>query len=254
MWGVGGGGGDREPSTPPGSSRATREILSSGLLLLSLDICFFYSTLSECMAKYSKDPDVRYVIGGAMCFLSLFLLLSWTGYRLVAAINFDRLCKGYLKNAADANTIEQAERRLAIAVQYIEDKNLDHGYTSILWQTPEEDVGFWARNLKSALAELRELPVDSTPLEKSNMLIKLRETLLDQNSKGTTVTVPQGISIFPYNLLVAVGASFSLLIGVCGLFFVFKPEDGLSLSSTELLVVIAIVALLSISIFTGNLR
>ncbi len=31
------------------------------------------------------------------------------------------------------------------------------GYTSILWQTPDEDIGFWYTNLKASQQELQNL-------------------------------------------------------------------------------------------------
>ncbi len=69
----------------------------------------------------------------------------------------------------------------------------------MLWKTPEEDVEFWYNNLKASLNELEKLQSNSA-LEKSNILIKLRETLLDTGKK-TEVTVPKSMSVFPHNKL-----------------------------------------------------
>ncbi len=66
--------------------------------------------------------------------------------------------------------------------------------------------------LSSALSTL----TSESALERTNVLIKLRETLLD-TGKGTKVTVPDGLAIFPNNKLWAflmTIAIFSLFIGL----------------------------------------
>ena len=96
-----------------------------------------------------------------------------------------------------------AQAELQIAIDYIQAEDLDTGYTSIFYTTPDEDMGYWATNLKQANNELKEMisADTSSNLEKSNMLIKLRETLLDHKGgdSGDTVTVPGGISRYPNN-------------------------------------------------------
>ncbi len=148
-------------------------------------------------------------------FLAILLCLpmcGWGGYRTVKYIQFDRNCAGYLKRAADANTIEKAKKELKIAVDHLEKNKLTEGYTSVLWTTPDEDVGFWYSNLRLSLDELNTSNPDASQLEKSNLLMKLRETLLDAGESGDSVTVPSGMSVFPNNTIVAwLGIFFGLL-------------------------------------------
>jgi len=190
-----------------------------------------------------------------MIILGIVGVLIWGGYRTVAGINFGRHCSGYLKNAADANTVKQAEERLAIAVKYIDDNELNHGFTSVLWTAPSEDVSFWAENLQSSLDELRNVSPEATSLEKSNVLMKLRETILDDGEKGTKVTRPMGISVFPRNSLWAWFGTLSFVLGICGVVGYKMNEDNYygsrsRVSLVEVLVVCAIVALL-VSILVG---
>lgn len=126
-----------------------------------------------------------------------------TGYRVGKNIAFDQNVRGYLKRATTSSTVPLAIENLNIALRFIEKKDMTHGYTSVLWNTPDEDVAFWYRNLKASENELRSLSIESTPLEKSNMLIKLRGTLIDHRQKGDIVIVPAGISIHPYNVFYA---------------------------------------------------
>ncbi|KKM86530.1 hypothetical protein LCGC14_1278070 [marine sediment metagenome] len=157
--------------------------------------------------------------------LGLVLTVGWSSTVVVRGIQFDRGAEGYLKRAADANTVELAETQLRIAVDYIEQKNLTEGYTSIIYRTPDEDVGFWYTNLKISLEELHELDSTSTVLERSNMLMKLRETLLDDASDGVSITTPSGISLFPMNTGLAVWGMIGLVMLCVGGVWVLIEGD-----------------------------
>jgi hypothetical protein len=136
----------------------------------------------------------------------IFFLIfaAWAGTRFVQGVQLKREVTGHLKLAADANTIPLAKRELEIAVRHLEKSSFTSGYTSIVYNTPDEDIGFWYENLSSALKELETTPPDVGRLEASNALIKLRETLLDSSSEGSSVTSPDGFSIYPYNMAFAI--------------------------------------------------
>jgi hypothetical protein len=120
-------------------------------------------------------------------------------------VEFKQNCTGYLKQAADANTIELAIDRLDKAIEYVESKNWTDGYTSILWKTEDENIGFWYKNLKASRIEL-EKALCSTQMEQTNVLMKLRETLTDNNENGTYITYPSGLWKYPHNMEFAVFA------------------------------------------------
>lgn len=145
------------------------------------------------------------------------ILLVFTGVRIYKSVNFNIDCTGHLKRAADANSITMAKKELKIALDYLEKNNLTKGYTSVLYQTPDEDIEFWYMNLKSSLEGLNSLSDSSSKLEQTNVLMKLRETLLDQGDKGQSITCPDGISVYPDNKVYAwvgwVGLFLSLLSG-----------------------------------------
>lgn len=139
--------------------------------------------------------------------LSIILCIAIGTTEIVRYIQFDRGCEGYLKRAADANTVALAKRELAIAVKYMEDNKMTSGFTSIVYNTPDEDIGYWYENLSESLKELNDIKKDAiTDIEKnrqSNTLKKLRETILDDTKNGVEVTSPSGISRYPYNGLFA---------------------------------------------------
>jgi hypothetical protein len=129
----------------------------------------------------------------------IIILIPSLGVNLYRSIQFDRNCTGYLKQAADASNASTASEKLDKAIKYAESNGLTHGYTSIFYTTPDDDVGYWYKNLKNTSSNLKN--VDKTNgLEQSNELIKLRETLMDSGEDGENITVPNGISVHPHNL------------------------------------------------------
>lgn len=152
-------------------------------------------------------------------FCAVILLLSfltWGGTRIVKNIVFGIDCGGHIRRAATANTIPLAEQEMKTVISYLENNNKTNGYTSLVYNTPDEDIGFWYTNLKGSLDELEKVTPNTTQLERSNMLIKLRETLLHHGSQGESVTVPRGISVFPNNWTFAFLGIGSLFMAICG--------------------------------------
>lgn len=117
-------------------------------------------------------------------------------------IEFNQNCVGFLKQAADANTIELALDRLERAIHYVEKKGWTEGYTSVLWRTEDENIGFWYTNLKASHKELI-CAKDSPQYEQTNVLMKLRESLTENTGDGTSITFPMGLWKYPYNGLYA---------------------------------------------------
>lgn len=144
----------------------------------------------------------------------------WAVDRIVNAVDFSFGCEAYLKRAADANTVELAKENLAKAIEYAEENNLTEGIVSIFFKNPKNDIGFWYENMKEAYAELEELPEDATNLEKTNMLMKLRESLTDDGESGVYVTTPEGISIYPNNVAYFWWCLISL-IAACAFWILF---------------------------------
>lgn len=112
------------------------------------------------------------------------------GHMIVKSLQFSADCTGYLKLAGDANNIDVAEKHLSTAIAYIENNGMTSGHTKIIRYYPTNDFGLWYENLKTAQTQLQEMQArEYTELEESNMLMKLRETLL--NEEGS-VTHPEG--------------------------------------------------------------
>ncbi len=137
---------------------------------------------------------------------------------IIKWISFTQNCEGFLKQVADANTPEIALERLNIARNYIESHNITNGYTSIVYRTEDENVEFWYRNIVACQNEL-ELCLESSQLEKTNVLMKVRESLTDEGEKGTVLTIPDGISRHPHNVLWAILNTISGIILIASVFY-----------------------------------
>lgn len=131
-----------------------------------------------------------------LCIVCIIIPMIVYGVAIVKAIQVDANCISYFQMAADANSVELAEKHLTYGIEYLEENNLTKGNTKILVYKPTCDLGLWYENLKSAQSQLQELnsKEELTELEESNALMKLRETLLD--SEGS-VTHPDMISFYP---------------------------------------------------------
>ncbi len=153
------------------------------------------------------------------------ILISVTifGIRIYKGVILKQNVTGFLKRAADANSIDLANGELTKSINYLEANNLTSGYTSILWKTPDEDIGFWYENLKASQNELQNLKPDSA-LEKTNVLMKLRETLIDSGEKSR-VTMPEGLAVYPNNLLWAALLSIAIFAGFTGFIILVVEID-----------------------------
>lgn len=148
-------------------------------------------------------------------------LVFYLTVMIVMEINFGRKCEGYLKQAADANTVELAKTPLKKAIDYLKTEGIfvdtrETHYTSIIYNTPDEDVGYWCSNLTAALEEINNADEDADALTTSNLLMKLRETLTDDKESGVSVTVPPGIARYPNNTAFCLWGTLSVILGAIG--------------------------------------
>ena len=161
-------------------------------------ICIHIVRFQDHLLGGNKMEKATKVI--ALAILATLVFCAWSTVRIVKAVQFDMNCTQYIKRAADANTVELAQEELAKAISYAEENNLTEGVVSIFLHQPKNDVGYWYKNLTEAYAELENLSEDATSLEKTNLLMKMRESLTDEKQSGVSVTMPRGISIYPKNV------------------------------------------------------
>jgi hypothetical protein len=150
--------------------------------------------------------------------------LLWGAGRCYYAIAFNVDCGEHIKRAADANTVDLAIQELKVVITYLDENKMTSGYTSTFYNSPLEDVGYWYTNLNASLGELRKVTPDTPQLVRSNLLLKLRETLLDHTGSGESATMPSGISIFPSNVEFALWGWVSGVLAIIG-FVLWNKSD-----------------------------
>ena len=158
-----------------------------------------------------------------LCVICIIAPLIVYGVGVAKIIQMNASCIGYLEMAADANSVNIANKHLTSAINYLEANNLTSGDTSILIYKPTNDIGLWYENLKSAQAQLTEACAreDLTALEESNILMKLRETLLDNEG----ITHPSTISFYPNHIAWFWWMLFIWLIWIGAVIFGFLASD-----------------------------
>ncbi len=132
------------------------------------------------------------------------------GAWIVQSIQFKQNCGGHLRRAANANTIQLASQELKTALTYLESHKLTSGSTHVIYATPDNDIEYWYNNIKAAYDELQGIPPSSSLQERTNVLMKLRESLMGHSKDGDHVILPPRIAIYPNQGLILLGT----LIGI----------------------------------------
>ena len=164
------------------------------------------------------------VMGIVVAVLGIFIGLVVISIPVINSVNFDWNCEEYIKRAADAASPEKCGEELDKAIQYAKEHGITTGNTGIIFKTPACDVGFWYDNLVGAREALKEVEntaeVQPTSLERSNVLMRVREALLDNAKDGVSVTLPPSIGFYPHVLLftLMVWGGILIVLGVCVVF------------------------------------
>lgn len=155
------------------------------------------------MSYRSQNENAAF---GIALFFTVILTLLFVAIQAFTYVNFNRYCVNYLERAANAGTIDNAVQNMDKAIEYLKKEHKTEGYTSILYRTPNEDIGYWYKNLCDTTASLKSLSSESTELERSNSLMKLREVVSDKGE----IVCPPGLSLFPNNKPIAYFGFFLL--------------------------------------------
>jgi hypothetical protein len=134
---------------------------------------------------------------------------------LVSHLRFDWECGQFLKRAADCSTPAACVEELDKAVGYMEANGLTAGNSGVFFKTPECDIAFWYKNISGARSAARDACAEGiTSLERSNVLIRVRETLLDS---GKEITLPPHASIYPNVLTMILCSVVGVIAVILGL-------------------------------------
>lgn len=149
---------------------------------------------------------------GGISLISLITVLFCIGFYIPGCIDVKQNITSPLKKAADAPTVQLAEERLNHAIKTIEKRGLTKGSTHVLYRTDETDLGIWYNQLVETRNQLESVnPNSLTLLEESNLLMKVRETIVDQSDGDIVVTTPPRIITFPYHVPYAIVSFISFI-------------------------------------------
>ena len=135
--------------------------------------------------------------------LAIVMAIVVYGGAIINSCTFNVNCIDYFELAANANSVELAEKYLSNGIEHLEKEGLTQGNTNFIFKYPTNDINIWYENLKSVQTQLQELKEqeDLTELEETNSLMKLRETLMDENG---SINHPRMISFYPYHILMEI--------------------------------------------------
>ncbi len=137
------------------------------------------------------------------------------------SIKLEQNCTGHIGLACHSYNINFAKLELGTTIKWLERNNLTNGYTSAYWQTPDEDISFWYKNLKGAYNMLDSTSRCNPTITETNItLLRLRQTL--STSDGTNIICPSGLSTYPDNKLWVWLYWISALCIIGGLFGLFS--------------------------------
>lgn len=144
--------------------------------------------------------------------LGLMAFLAWAGVRIYYKIQFGQNCEDYISQAASSPDPGVAAAKLDTAIAYAERAGLTSGNTGVLFTYPTNDVGFWYRRMVDSRAIIRALPPNDAPLEISNTMMRVHETLVAGGKEGQRIVEPDGIEIAPHNAVFALWGWLSFLL------------------------------------------
>jgi len=101
-----------------------------------------------------RNRSSGYLLAGIVSTIGLLIFFA---IEIVIAVKFSIDVSDRLKRAGDANTVSIAIKELEAVISHLEEEKITEGYTSVIYNTPDEDIKFWYLNLKSSLNELKML-------------------------------------------------------------------------------------------------
>ncbi|MFC3813303.1 hypothetical protein [Lacihabitans lacunae] len=128
-----------------------------------------------------------------------------------------------LTKAVNASTKEIASEELTKTLTYLKSKKLTKGFTSIMWKTKNEDIGYWYENLEASKRKLQPQK-SANRLENTLALKKLNEAIMDTGKK-TRPIVPEGLAVYPNNKQWAFLMTIATLMAIIGTTILIHEAD-----------------------------
>jgi len=183
--------------------------------------------------------------------LALLAITGWAGTKFHLANLFDAECASYVRSAAKATDRAVADKHFMHAVDWLKANGMTEGFTSVLYNGPEEDVSEWFAKLNSvADSRLALQKIDATrclvmagnpslpgglssvntplPNDLAERLTKIGLLEQAKNKEGGPVAgeynlvVPAGLSQHPYNTKLFMGGIAAIAFAVVSGFWLLR--------------------------------
>lgn len=139
-------------------------------------------------------------------FICILLTIITIGCCTSDRINYVQECGSYINQINNANDPELALKNINIAIKYLEDNDITHGYTSAIYKTEGDNIEFFYKNLLSCRKNIQDFinkymnngnnVIDDSVIGKQYAWQMIKEKYFDElGFKGE----PLGISRYPHN-------------------------------------------------------
>ena len=151
---------------------------------------------------------------GLMCILVGLFFTALACIPIVKGIVFNRDCGAYLERASQAPTPDIARVSLDKALAYLNENHMTEGNTYIIIPSPNDTLEWLYSRVSQARKVLDEITVKSTPLEVSNVMIRMKDSISEQGESGEHVILPVHVALWPYQLFWIVVSSVMSLLAI----------------------------------------
>lgn len=162
---------------------------------------------------------------GTMLTVAIMSLVGWGGARMHKSSDFDARVSDYVVAAYNATTPEEAKLQYDRALSVMKENKMTEGSTSILYPSPEYNVGDWFAKVEKTEKDLTEMlkapavvddkkadPKVLTPWQKSLVENNVVKTKVDtKGNSHASFNAPEDISVHPYTLQYALWFYSSLI-------------------------------------------
>lgn len=138
--------------------------------------------------------DQMSVLNTILIIVFIISIIAFIVTLSVKEYDFKFGCQAYIDRAIVASDLDVAQAELGKAIDYMEQHSLTEGIVSIILKNPKNDIGYWYNTIKDTHRQIMEFPRDATQLEKSNFMMRVRESI-----EG--LSTPSWIFLYPHNTL-----------------------------------------------------
>lgn len=179
------------------------------------------------------------LVGTGFTLLPALLIAA---YAVVVSLLFSINVTDNLKLAADASNLERASEKVGLAIEYLDEHEINYGHSNVFFERGSNDVGYWYENIVGAKLEADEaIAAEMSSGDRDLALLQVRKVLVDGDER---VTLPTMVALFPHQRIVVFGLLLSLLLPA-GFILVNKRKILKSTTMVEVMIVISIIGILA---------